>query len=237
MSKVKPNEISFNDKNLVIKLTTEINDLKQLLALRKKRGHVGEIEDQFKVLKEENEKLRQEIASKSHVEDLIRENRKLKLELQKISTTQDILPRGDSLLQNKLDSSIPSYGNLVTSPVHKSGLRKAGENIIQSNLSNIKGLKEAQDRLRFLESMEKNSSSKLAKQLEKIYSEKQALEEQKQLKRESRKRNIEKMEGHIKKINYLYRDNNNQIHSKYLKESTNRNKSTSLVTNARMLYY
>jgi hypothetical protein len=86
MTKVKPNEITAFDPDLVKKLMSEINYLKEILAMRKKNGTVKSIEDQFLKLKEENEKLKQFVMNRDNIEKLIQENNSLKLELQKFKS-------------------------------------------------------------------------------------------------------------------------------------------------------
>lgn len=122
-SKIKPNEILAADQDLIKKLTDEINNLKQILSIRKKRGNFGEVENQFIRLKEENEKLKQNFLSSEEIEKLMYENRVLKLELQKLKSKNDfyvdaksfegnINANSTALLSNILDNPTPSVKSI-----------------------------------------------------------------------------------------------------------------------------
>lgn len=99
-SKIQPNEIQAADQGLIKKLTDEINNLKQILSLRKRRGNYGDIENQFVKLKEENEKLKQFSNNNQDVEKLIYENKILKVELQKMRSKTDFYEDSDILSHN-----------------------------------------------------------------------------------------------------------------------------------------
>jgi regulator of replication initiation timing len=94
--KINPNQIVANDVNLVQKLTMEINNLKHILSLRKKRGNFGDIESELLKLKSENDKLKQIAINKDGVEKLLSENKLLKLELQKLRTNEGQVTEGNS---------------------------------------------------------------------------------------------------------------------------------------------
>lgn len=51
MQKVRPNEILAYDENLIRRLQTEINSLKEILNIRKKRGQFNKIENELLRLK------------------------------------------------------------------------------------------------------------------------------------------------------------------------------------------
>lgn len=99
-SKIKPNEILAADQDLIKRLTDEINNLKQILSIRKRRGNYGEVENQFIRLKEENEKLKQSFFNSEEIEKLIYENRVLKLELQKLKSKNDFFVESKSFEGN-----------------------------------------------------------------------------------------------------------------------------------------
>jgi hypothetical protein len=51
MQKVRPNEIQAYDGNLIRRLQNEINNLKEVLNLRKKRGQFNQMENELLRLK------------------------------------------------------------------------------------------------------------------------------------------------------------------------------------------
>ena len=51
MHKIKPNEIMAYDENLIRRLQNEINNLKDVLNIRKKRGKFNDVEDELLRLK------------------------------------------------------------------------------------------------------------------------------------------------------------------------------------------
>ncbi len=325
LTKVRPNEVMAYDENLINKLTKEINELKSILAIRKKRGNYGEFEDQLLKLKEENEKLKKYVMAnltKENIEKLISENKILKLELQKLKSKNEFfindnidpdllssknltnsvrslvdnnMNLGDysgssksnvvspSYLQNNLSSRneifntkeahytpssmLKSYINdseniiqrinnlkeknsysinipnsnlkemkkYSQSPHPNKKLMRVGLDILSSKNSNflntpkdsssitseIKELKAANERLRFLEQMEKRTGLKTVKEIEKINSEKIKKKEEIENKKVERKKDIERIEGHLKRLNYLYKGKPQvNVYSDYLIEST-----------------
>ncbi len=91
---------------MIKKLTEEINNLKQILSLRKKRGNFGDIENQFVKLKEENERLKQNTnGGNQDVEKLIYENKVLKLELQKMRSKSDFYEYSDILSRATIEKT------------------------------------------------------------------------------------------------------------------------------------
>jgi hypothetical protein len=86
--KINSNNIIANDLGLVQKLYKEINNLKEILNLRKKRGNFGEYETEIHKLKTENDKLKIFVLNKENIEKLISENKILKLELQKLKSNE-----------------------------------------------------------------------------------------------------------------------------------------------------
>jgi hypothetical protein len=323
LTKVKPNEVMAYDENLINKLTKEINELKSILAIRKKRGNYGEFEDQLVKLKEENEKLKKYVMAnltKENIEKLISENKILKLELQKLKSKNEFfnsdnidhdllssknltnsvrslgdnnLNQGDytgsikskvvtpSYIQNNLSSrneilnskqDIYAPSSMLKSYIHDSEniiqrinnlkeknsysinlpntyhhdtkkfsqspnkkLMRVGLEILSSKNSNflqtpkdsssiiseIKELKAANERLRFLEQMEKKTGLKTVKEIEKINSEKIKKKEEIEIKKIERKKDIERIEGHLKRLNYLYKGKSEvNVFSDYLIEST-----------------
>ena len=270
-SKVKPNEISGTDNNLINKLTSEINSLKEILNLRRKRGNITNVEDQLLKLKQENELLKQnnilystENKGNYDIEKLIQENKILKLELQKLRSKSSFYinnnvisdkdisiasPNKKNNLSNDYnfsENSSKNFDNLKYSNANyynkntsrSSNLAKIGQNVVgsndvknlnNSNISGIKELKNANLRLKMLQELEQNTSSKMLKELEKIQKEKQKKKDQFIQKGIDRLNNIEKMEGHIKRLGYLYKDGSS-IHSDYLKQTTSKSGSKILQT-------
>jgi len=83
MVKIRKNEISATNDQLVSKLQREIQHLKSILSLNKKGG-LQDISQQLLALKEENERLKKMTKNLTveEVESLKQENKKLRLELQ-----------------------------------------------------------------------------------------------------------------------------------------------------------
>jgi hypothetical protein len=116
--KVMPNEISPNDEGLIKKLTSEINTLKEIINIRKKRGIITDIEMEFIKLKEENEHYKIQLNSNNGlglnkekiVEQLIKENKLLKLELQKLKSKNDFYDTKDNN-----DNNNNNYNRLYSS--------------------------------------------------------------------------------------------------------------------------
>lgn len=325
---------------MITKLTKEINDLKSILSIRKKRGNFGEIEDQFLKLKEENEQLKKYVIgnlTNDNIEKLISENKILKLELQKLRSKNEFYPNKDTitishkeditnyknykelstqnsknldLIENLSSSKNLSHSyksaldsnyeinqkiislnlknnlNDIFSPIDNkkisynfhqlnstnNKLISAGLNIlsptgarknmsssmlnikntsekknnisinrnlfenknnqvqIYSNLnlktidaspskfnnlnkstnilSEIKELKAANERLKFLEQIEQKNAVKITKEMERIKNKKFVKLEEENNKKVDRQKNMERIEEPMKKISYLYRDKN-----------------------------
>jgi hypothetical protein len=244
MQKAEPNYIQGNDENLIKKLNDEINNLKAILNLRRKRGVFGEFEDQFIKLKEENEKMKK-IQHGSNIEQLIKENKILKLELQKFKNTFSTMDDNPVSLRRSEKSTIDNDNlkessiNLVSSQEIKSDMknylhfsekisnrnrntikylddnkdtknsefipsRKKSKFINSSNnlsemtndilnlrkhsmsqrdISNdMKEIKNAKSRLKFLEEMEKKTSCRMLKEIDRIQNDKKKKDEQRMMK-------------------------------------------------------
>ncbi len=304
------------DENLINKLTKEINELKSILAIRKKRGNYGDFENQLIKLKEENEKLKKYVMAnltKDNIEKLISENKILKLELQKLKSRNEFFLHDNiepdlissknltqsvrsvvenlvspyefndnnnqitpNLLQNNLSSKkinhikshlptsmIKSYiqdsENIIErinilkekhsgyssyniqepkiqsqSPQQNKKLMRVAMEVLSSRsppflhtpkdsssiINEIKELKAANQRLKFLEQMEQKTGLKTVKELEKMKNEKVRKREEQQNKLLERKKDFERMEGHLKRLNYLYKGKDVNVFSEYLIEST-----------------
>ena len=94
MSKVVTNEIDDinTDSNIVKKLSNELNELKQILSIRTKRGTLEPVQRELMKLREENNQLKKYFNGNDAVQKLIKENMFLKAELKKLTTnrTQNI---------------------------------------------------------------------------------------------------------------------------------------------------
>ena len=94
MSKVVTNEIDDinTDSNIVKKLSNELNELKQILSIRMKRGTLEPVQRELMKLREENNQLKKYFNGNDAVQKLIKENMFLKAELKKLTTnrTQNI---------------------------------------------------------------------------------------------------------------------------------------------------
>lgn len=83
MATIKANEINAQDDALVQKLQKEVQNLREVLNLRRK-GMSNNIQKELLVLKEENIKLKEMARNTDIVEQLKLENKLMKLELQKM---------------------------------------------------------------------------------------------------------------------------------------------------------
>lgn len=83
MATIKANEINAQDDALVQKLQKEVQNLREVLNLRRK-GMSNNIQKELLVLKEENIKLKEMARNTDMVEQLKLENKLMKLELQKM---------------------------------------------------------------------------------------------------------------------------------------------------------
>jgi hypothetical protein len=241
LTKVRPNEIVAYDADVINKLTKEINSLKEILSIRKKRGTFGEIEDQFTKLKEENERLKNYVMANmtdENIEKLLSENKYLKLELQKLKSKKT-----ESSTDGDIDNDYSNYNSIKTerknliqnfNPGSNKLIGVGSEIVYNSNninnislnksynqnvLAEMKELKAANRRLKLLEDMEKKNGIKLKLEMEKIHLEKMKKQEILFNKNLERKKDIERIDGHIKRLNYLYKNNSN-VYSDYLIQST-----------------
>lgn len=109
MVKIKKNEISATNDQLVAKLQREIQHLKSMLSLNKKGG-LQDISQQLLALKEENERLKKitKNLTVEEVESLKQENKKLRLEL------QNFRDKGESEDSFFVTESKPSSSNKST---------------------------------------------------------------------------------------------------------------------------
>lgn len=203
MIKVKPNEVMAFDEDLVKKLLNEINQLKQILSMRKKIGTVN-IENQLIKLKEENDKLKQFAMNSENIEYLINENNMLKLELQKfksISTTEvtdlsntdkksNAFSAGFSLGVSDKEylfsynttprNNLPST-KLTTlmgsySPISQ---KKSIDSVKRDYSEDVKQIQKANKKLQFLEELQLRNSQKTEEQIKKIQENKQKINEDK----------------------------------------------------------
>jgi hypothetical protein len=225
------------------KLISEINSLKQILSIRKRRGQIGDIETQFYKLKEENEKLKQFVKTNENIEKLIEENKLLKIELQKLKSEM----KTDEFFDEKLSKNKSESSNTSSKKIHyqddfsDNKLMNAGNNIMRNhnsinNLSNSNGIpdwitskemneiKMKNKRLRYLEDLEKKNGMKIIKEMQRIENEKIKQNEEKLKKLNELKIHKKKIDGHLNKINYLYK-NNSSVFSEYLAQSLNRNEN------------
>ena len=126
MVKVKKNEISANNNQLITKLQREIQHLKNLLNL-KRNGGLHELEQKIWTLTQENQKLKTTRVSSTvaEVESLKQENKQLRLELQRAglsNTLDDVDSTPKSMLANPLHKDVnyeevplkPSSGHILS---------------------------------------------------------------------------------------------------------------------------
>jgi hypothetical protein len=160
-----------NDVNLVQKLTNEINQLREVLSLRKKRGIISDVETELFKLKAENERLKNFVVNNESIERLIQENKMLKLELQKIRTSEDIY------------SSVKDSTTSVTNSrmFTDSKFQSVGESIVTNSTvkNSMSKINIASNRLKFLEKMEKETENYARRKMDMIKFEKKKKEEMK----------------------------------------------------------
>jgi hypothetical protein len=140
-----------------------------------------------------------------------------------IKAGQDIIGRGSivtgvSRIDHDNDNNSNSknysynYGKYQNTPQFKS-----------PNLENIqKELKSANKKLKFLEELERKNELRTIQELEKMKTEKLKKHEIQYNKYIERQKDIDKVHGHLQRINYLYKDQQ-KVYSNYLMESANRN--------------
>lgn len=109
MVKVKKNEISATNDQLVAKLQREIQHLKSLLSLNRKGG-LQDISQQLLALKEENERLKKITKNLTieEVETLKQENKRLRIELQNIKEKGETTDDSFFVTESKPSSSTKS---------------------------------------------------------------------------------------------------------------------------------
>ena len=115
MVKVKKNEISATNNQLITKLQREIQHLKTLLNI-KRNGGIQELEQKIWVLTEENQKLKnfKSAPNIEEVENLKEENKRLRIELQKAGMHLDVggLLEDESFTpKSGLENTSSIYGN------------------------------------------------------------------------------------------------------------------------------
>jgi hypothetical protein len=95
MAKISPSDINISDNYtnednaMIKKLTNELNEMKQLLNLRVKRGTIEPLQKEIMKLKEENANLKRYVDNDA-LQQLIEENKNLKAEIQKLTATKVI---------------------------------------------------------------------------------------------------------------------------------------------------
>jgi hypothetical protein len=187
--KINSNNI-INDVGLVQKLQKEINNLKQILNLRKKRGNFGDYESEFLKLKSENDKLKQIATNKEGVEKLLSENKMLKLELQKLKTNEVYSDTGASSPSGsgfrESNASSIKYKDLPmidTSPTNTMVMSKfQSSSTINKSTANSNSFNSANERLKYLERMEKQTDNMVKRELDKLKEMKRKREEEKMTK-------------------------------------------------------
>ncbi len=222
------------------KLINEINSLKQILSIRKRIGKIGDIETQLFKLKEENERLKQFVKTNENIENLIEENKLLKIELQKLKSEI----KADEFFDEKLSKNKSESTYTSTKKVqdefseNRLTLINAGNNIMRNHniISNnnetpewitskeMNEYKMKNQRLRYLEDLEKKNGMKIIKEIQRIESEKIKKNESKMKKFNDYKIHKQKIDGHLNRINYLYKDNTS-VFSEYLAQSLNKNEN------------
>jgi hypothetical protein len=132
MTKVSVNELverldggsnnNLNSQNTIVKLTKEVNELKEILNVRKKRGNLEPIEEEVVKLKIENKHLRSIVSKQNpkQIQKLMAENKYLKKELSKYTQNNNITS-SSILSDNKKQQS------------NRDILTNTGKNIISSS--------------------------------------------------------------------------------------------------------
>lgn len=165
-SRIQPNEILAADQGLIKKLTEEINNLKQILSLRKRRGNYGDIENQFVKLKEENERLKMTSNKNEDVEKLIYENKLLKVELQKMRSKTDFY-EDINLLQNIDETSKTNENYFYNDNIQKINVEslreinsiseKYNQEITNKYYNKVNSIREEIDNFTKLQNLDRNS--------------------------------------------------------------------------------
>ena len=165
MAKISPSDVNISDNYtnednaMIKKLTNELNEMKQLLNLRVKRGTIEPLQKEIMKLKEENENLKRYIDNDA-LQQLIEENKTLKEEIQKLTSTKVINDIHSGYNYTDLNANNPSFslsnsGNnehkdiiamLEGKAQNSSLLQRTGNEVIKGGRSKSKGKKKKMKR-------------------------------------------------------------------------------------------
>ena len=165
MAKISPSDINISDNYtnednaMIKKLTNELNEVKQLLNLRVKRGTIEPLQKEIMKLKEENANLKRYIDNDA-LQQLIEENKNLKAEIQKLTSTKVINDIHSGYNYTDLNVNNPSFslshsGNnehkdiiamLEGKGQNSSLFQRTGNEVIKGGKSKSKGKKKKMKR-------------------------------------------------------------------------------------------
>ena len=140
MTSVSPNQIfsdDFSDNNFdnskkIKNLCDELTELKQLLAIRAKRGNLSPIQEELLKLKKENSRLKKILGGENKInaiKKLINENDSLKKEIKNLTSKKTLIVRNKSV---DIDSMVSSFFNDKNNDISNSD-----KNFFKNNINNF----------------------------------------------------------------------------------------------------
>lgn len=138
MVKVRKNEVSATNDDLVQNLQREIQYLKDMLQV-KKNGGISELHNQLLALKEENHQLKKQLnvqLSVEEVERLRKENKKLRLELQSISTKENTQYESSLFVTEVASHDVKKSGQ------ESVGSERIGKNSVKTSIPSVKDVED-----------------------------------------------------------------------------------------------
>lgn len=129
------------------------------------------------------------------------------LNIKNSSEKKNNISMNKNLFENK-NNQEQMYSNLNLKTIDSNPTKFNNLNKSTNILSEIKELKAANERLKFLEQIEQKNAVKITKEMERIKNKKFVKLEEENNKKVDRQKNMERIEEPMKKISYLYRDKN-----------------------------
>ena len=140
MISISPNqlansEVFGNNKKEINKLYKELSSLKQLLALREKRGNLNPLQSQLIKLQKENYQLKKYLGGGENIntfEKLIKENNNLKKEIKELSSQNSLLKNENKVFHN-LENYKKDYNVMLNQLKRKNFINSLSEDNLFNN--------------------------------------------------------------------------------------------------------
>ena len=166
MTSVSPNQIfsdDFSDNNFdnskkIKNLCDELTELKQLLAIRAKRGNLSPIQEELLKLKKENSQLKKILGGENKIntiKKLINENNSLKQEIKNLTSQKIKILRNNSVNVNSIASNIITDKNKMISMSDKDFFKNKKIN----NINNINTVSDKEKKFRSKSNILLNSAN------------------------------------------------------------------------------